>query len=563
MEKSFQVPTREEWQLGGDTDTELTLPEVPRPARPPAESGYERLERPLQVVTVEHLAWIAIGGWTLLTRLSALGDRPLTPAEARHALVAFDLINRTSEASAAGFHSSWSGWLDLLTAGIFALCGASDIAARAIFVVCGIVLVALAFILRPYLGRAGAIGAAAMLALSPSITWFSRSATSGLAAVTLAVSAVALFMTMKARPSARCAGALGVAGGLMVSASPIGLIIATIFVTAMVIIGLFAILMTKNRWLQVRVWFTRYGSMSATAILTAIAVCIFSSLVAGSSIAGIDRVMAAFMPLRASNFRTALNTIILPLSFYEFMILLGAGAGFVTVLTARARSGFAFFMTLWVILSASFYLMTPAHTPEQILMVVVPAALLAGVAIEYLNRTRLWPPARWVIGALGLLTIYLQLLTNFVYCAPDPNDAPWARHANLYWGEGATTPQTATQCAAVLKQIAPASPTVYHAGEWPPALRWYLREARPVELTAAAIVVATDPGGRANAGGGRQFDYEETWIPSPAGLDTTRAVRYFFSQRTWGEVTTRIASIQANPRIGAAAPSVTAPPSRP
>ncbi|MGH7880629.1 MAG: hypothetical protein ACREQD_14190, partial [Candidatus Binataceae bacterium] len=227
MEKSLQVPTREEWQLGADAAAPRH--EVPTPAPPPPDPSHARLERPLQVVTVEHLAWLLIGAWTLLTRLIALGARPLTPAEARQALFAFDLINRTNEAGAAGFHPSWSGWLDLISAGIFALCGASDIAARAIFVACGLLLVALAFALRPYVGRAGAIGAGAMLALSPTVTWFSRSATTTLAAVTLGLLTVVLFMALKARPSVGRAAALGVAGGLMVSASPIGLFIAVIF----------------------------------------------------------------------------------------------------------------------------------------------------------------------------------------------------------------------------------------------------------------------------------------------------------------------------------------------
>jgi hypothetical protein len=196
----------------------------------------------------------------------------------------------------------------------------------------------------------------------------------------------------------------------------------------------------------------------------------------------------------------------------------------------------------------------PSHTPEQILMIIVPAALLGGVAIEFLDRTRIWPAARWIIGALGLLTVYVQILTNFVYYAPDIDDAPWARHANLYWGEGATTAQTATQCAAILKQIVPASPSVFYAGEWPPALRWYLRDARPVEFAnAASILVTTDPSGRPNPSA-MQFDYQETWLPNPASLNTMRALRYFLSQRIWGEVTTHSTLLQVNPRVESARP---------
>ncbi|MGH7838307.1 MAG: hypothetical protein ACREQC_10870, partial [Candidatus Binataceae bacterium] len=293
MEKSLQVPTREEWQLGADAAAPRH--EVPTPAPPPPDPSHARLERPLQVVTVEHLAWLLIGAWTLLTRLIALGARPLTPAEARQALFAFDLINRTNEAGAAGFHPSWSGWLDLISAGIFALCGASDIAARAIFVACGLLLVALAFALRPYVGRAGAIGAGAMLALSPTVTWFSRSATTTLAAVTLGLLTVVLFMALKARPSVGRAAALGVAGGLMVSASPIGLFIAVIFGVAMVILGLFAILVTIDRWLRIRVWFTRYSGMAVITFVIGIAVGVVSGMASESSLDGIKQVLASFL----------------------------------------------------------------------------------------------------------------------------------------------------------------------------------------------------------------------------------------------------------------------------
>jgi hypothetical protein len=198
---------------------------------------------------------------------------------------------------------------------------------------------------------------------------------------------------------------------------------------------------------------------------------------------------------------------------------------------------------------------------------VVPAAVLGGIALDYLHSSAAWKQLRWVIVGLVLFTLHAQSFVNFDNYAPDPTEAPWARHANLFWSEGATTPQAVERCATLLKNVSPGNATVFKAddGLWPPALRWYLRELRPVtSQDTAAIVVATNGlgtnGGTTSAA---RVDYEESWTADTAGLTAERALLYFFTQRAWGYVTIRSALIEAGPQAGMAAPTIILPPNRP
>src|SRR6266851_2892248 len=199
--------TQDEWRLGVDPETIVHDESASNDAAPSLSA--DRLERPVVVVTVERLAWLLIAAWALITRLVAVGARPLTASEARGALFAFDLANRTNEAVAAGFRPASSGWIHLAQAGVFAACGASDFTARLLFVLAGLLLVAMSFEMRHYVGRAGAIGMGAMLAVSPTVTWFSRSGGSAIVAGALAVVAIALFMALQAQPSRGRTASLG------------------------------------------------------------------------------------------------------------------------------------------------------------------------------------------------------------------------------------------------------------------------------------------------------------------------------------------------------------------
>src|SRR5215471_8073120 len=156
---SMRLQSGDEWELGPEPQQDHELV-PPIEAEPKPDLSTLRLTRTLQVVTVEHLAWVGLAIWALITRFVQLGMAPLAPYEARHALFEYDLVNGTNWASQAGYHPACAGWVHLLEAALFAAGGAGDVTARLMFVVAGLSLIAIAFLMRSRLGRAGALALA-------------------------------------------------------------------------------------------------------------------------------------------------------------------------------------------------------------------------------------------------------------------------------------------------------------------------------------------------------------------------------------------------------------------
>ena len=165
----------DEWRPGPKPgEAHPAPPPVPAPAPlKPADLSAARLETPLYVLTVEHLGWAIIALYAVLARLGGLGLRPLSSVEAIDALFARDIASHGL--SVLSLNPPASGWLDPLRAGVFLAFGSGDFGARIIAAVFGLLLIGAAFMMRRQLGRAGALAFAAMLTLSPTLTWFSRS----------------------------------------------------------------------------------------------------------------------------------------------------------------------------------------------------------------------------------------------------------------------------------------------------------------------------------------------------------------------------------------------------
>ena len=128
-------------------------------------------------------AFVVIVAVALGMRLWELGGRTMHYDEAIHVHFAWRLVN--SDGAFLGWpwifgsdflHSAWMhGPFQVeLTAFIFRIFGDSEVTARLGYVLFGSALVSLPYFLRDYLGRNGAILAAVMLALSPSLLYFSR-----------------------------------------------------------------------------------------------------------------------------------------------------------------------------------------------------------------------------------------------------------------------------------------------------------------------------------------------------------------------------------------------------
>ena len=123
------------------------------------------------MMKVERAAYIAIGLLAAVLRFFQLGLRPLNEAEAVQALAAFRFVQGGGAAAPAGTLPA------LFTGNVlgFTLMGASDLSARWLPALAGVVLVLLPIGLRHRLGRVGALAASFMLAISPSAVYVSRS----------------------------------------------------------------------------------------------------------------------------------------------------------------------------------------------------------------------------------------------------------------------------------------------------------------------------------------------------------------------------------------------------
>jgi predicted membrane-bound mannosyltransferase len=559
----------DQWRLGDEAGApHQPDAQLPPPLPPPRDLSRERLEHPVHVVTVEHLAWFTVAIYTVLSRLLALGARPLDPIEAAHALYAFDVASPGIHA-AASYDPAYAGWIHLLTAGLFTIAGANDFTTRLVFALSGLLLVGMTFQFRHYLGRAGALALATMLSLSPAITWYSRASATAIPAVAMTLVTLAAFIDLKAHPNARRAVILGLFSGLMIAADPIGLVTAVIFVAALIPFGLWDLATRKHVGLAIRVWLDRYGSLPAIVMAAALATCAISQLMvpggwdfdrighgASLMLGNAARRDANHIEL-AARLMAGLRFYLPAMMLYEFLIAFSGLFGALAIITLRIRSRFATWCLIWMALSAAFWLWTPMHRADALLAMLLPAAIVGAIALDWIHQRDRWPLLSWPLTALALLTLYVGAVANFVWSIPDASEAPWARHANLFRGADATTQQAQLYARDAVAGISAADATVYFDGAVALPLRWYLRGLRVVpSADAAAVVVSTTSLAPSHASPSvaqqspaaqlavsYHFDYAEDWVPNFAIARTSQVIGFLLSGRIWGAITTDDATI--------------------
>src|SRR6202050_2866979 len=434
----------DEWRLGFETAGHpQPEPKQPREARP-RNSSDDRLDTPLFAVTAEHLSWTILALYALVTRLGALGLRPLNSDEAVRALFARDIAHR-GLAALASYPEIGSGWLDPLRALCFIALGANDYSARLVTAIFGIVLIGAAFTMRRHLGRAGALAFAAMLTLSPTVTYFSRSTSSVIPAATLIVIAVAIVFALIGNTDTGKVVGLAVAIALALSADPIVTPIAAVFLAILILCGIWELVVGRNSMIRFRVWWERRSAQLVFG--AAIAIGLFVAFESGFGrrsflVSILGGALRAWLPAVHPDFRGGLDFYLPALGLYEFLIAIFAAFGAIGFLLMQIRSRIVAVALLWTILSAIFFLADPVHRPNWLVMMVVPAAILGAVAIDWIHRTNAWRQIRYPLAALALLTIYTQVSVNFVRLAPDSSEAAWSRHMLLFWSDPATTSLT-------------------------------------------------------------------------------------------------------------------------
>jgi uncharacterized protein (TIGR03663 family) len=553
----------EEWRLGIELGEHAETPAEPPPEPPPAEDhAVARLERAVYVVTAERAAWLALALFALATRLAALDLRPLAPDEAREALLELELATH-GLAAAAQHASPLLSWVPLAQAFAFSTLGASDITARLVVALGGLLLVASAFAMRPFVGRAGAIALAALLVLSPSITYSSRSGDWRVVALGFVMLALVLAMRTMHRPRLINAAALGLAVGLALAADPAALSIGAIFAVILAAIGAWDAVAIGNPVLRFKVWWERrrWVALAGAAIALIVWAALATALSSYSFLTVVvESVRANLAGLAEPGYAAAMRLYGPLLGFYEFVIAILAVVGLVAVVARRGWSRFPLAMVAWMLLALAVYPLVAAHQPSSIVIMLVPMALVAALGIEHLYRARGWRAVRVAIAIVGALGLYVQVLTNFIYATPEAGAAPWARHALLFWRKPATTDRARIECILALRAMRGEAATVF-VSDGMPAMNWYLRGVAPAEspdyANIAVAPLSTDPPAQAPPSGRRyEFILEESWEPDPRTLDSFAALRFFFTARVWNRVQLREAAITVRTPTAPTAPTV-------
>jgi predicted membrane-bound mannosyltransferase len=527
------INSEDRWRLGGEPEEHREEREPPADAsHAPAVSNpsHERLTRPVYVVTVEHLGWCAVGAYAVMTRVMALGARPLDPGEARLALAAF-----------AGEPDSWT---TILQSRIFAELGAGDAISRIVVALCGLILIASGFAMRRCLGRAGALAFAAMLALSPSVTYFSRIGSTAIASVAFMMIAIAIADGMRRRPRMIGAVGLGAAVSVWLSADAISYASTAAIVATLILVGAYRALTIDHPRLRARVWWERRRAIVLVTAIAAIVVWVplTTALFTNSILEAVRSDLSAAFVRPTIGWERGLHTAIPILCFYEFTILILAIVGASVIVSGRVQSRFAVWTLVWAIVSAALFLSVASNDPDVVVALVIPFAMLAAFAVEWMHQSARWDSIRYAIAAAAALTLYVQILTNFVYPAPDTSEAPWNRHALLFWSEPATAIQTRKECARVENSTSLADASAMIPDD-APAIGWYLRDLAPADSAASANVVANVGPIKSGALAGNlspaQFGFEESWHPDFQRLTVVGALRYWLTMRAWSDVAIR------------------------
>ncbi len=152
-------------------ERQVESPLVARPAWSPGEEFWSRRVSGLLSLDREQLAYLGLVLLAGLLRFWDLGTRMLHHDESLHAVYSYYLYIGKGYVHDPMMHGPFLFELNAL---VYFLLGVTDATARVAPALAGTILVGLPYLLRDRLGRTGAVVASALLAISPTILYYSR-----------------------------------------------------------------------------------------------------------------------------------------------------------------------------------------------------------------------------------------------------------------------------------------------------------------------------------------------------------------------------------------------------
>lgn len=400
------------WRRCPHPDPELETYNSYDKVTPMNTSGTSKAQHPVRSMrdalhvsrfTVEIALWIVIALLALTLRVSSLGVAPLTAPEAQEAMLAWRAVHGQGMPQ-----GSYSPLLFAANGSLFAIFGASDAIARLWPALFGVVLALTPFMLRERLGRIAALFIGLYLAISPTALLASRrvdGAVVAAAGVMLALGGLMRFFDTDQR---RWLVPVGVGLALALTSSP----------SAYGLLGPLALAYLITFYvLRFTLDVSRLGPHISHVILTFLIAALALSTVLGWNMGGFGAMgdlaaawFARFGP--ASNPGPSPITLLL---VYELFILVFGVVGSTLIVCRSSRSAvIRLLFVLWAGLALLLLLFMPGREPLDLLWLVLPLAMLSGVAVERLvMHPRIYD---WVYGWVGrVYALVVLILWGYLY----------------------------------------------------------------------------------------------------------------------------------------------------
>lgn len=497
----------------------------------------------LQGTTVppKSLGWLA--GFVVLglcLRLYALDALPFHHDEAIHAYTSLFLERGEAYRFDPVYHGPFLYWTNAL---VYALFGASDFTARLLPALFSVALVVMPWLMRAQLGSVGWKCAAALMLLSPTMSYFGRFLAHDNYCALFTLLLVWLGIGYQARPGIGKAVAIGLVTGLFMATKAVVYIHVGLFaIFALLVLALDAF---APRW--PRAWLLaetarmlragRWHLLAAVCALGLVYVLLFTSFLTHPRGAW-DGVFATLSYWGGQHANPRIPG---PVWFYlprlvvhepTFWLCLPAIAW---AASDRSRP-YHVFLAFWSLSSFLVYSIAQEKVPWLMMHILLPMFLLVGCWLDavWSQLRRGGGARRRGVAVLGLLVVLWSGREMTWLTWRMPSDDP---HLLTYMASSAEIRATADEIRA--RHASPGRIFIVGPPSWP--LSWYLRDL-PVsygfypgwEAKASIVVVADQPHPEVEAAGFRHVTQPlmTWWYPDPRLLFAHGLVDYLWQRRS-------------------------------
>jgi uncharacterized protein (TIGR03663 family) len=454
----------------------------------------------------------------LATRFWNLSERPFHHDESIHAHQSYTLMKDGNWRYDPAYHGPFLYYANAL---VYRLLGASNTTARLLPAIFGLLLIAAAFPLARWIGRGAAVAYAALVLISPHLTYFSRFIREDVYSLVFTLGTILAFQrfleTDRGRWLTLAAVSFALAGVTKENAYMTGVLFVGYGVFAFVVRvlqthgkgrPLLDTLAATARWIRARI----LPLVTAALVFLAIWALLYSAFgkypkdwlaipkaikywMGQHSIARIPGPWYYYVP---------------QLLYYETSILFAACFAFRGSDPRRGsdphspNSGFLRFVAFWAVGSLLLYAWAREKVPWLTVHALLPITILAAVGVSRLWRNRREKRPRLALAVFLVLAVINasgMLLACFRYSAHDLQREP--KHAEIlaYVQTTRDLTRALAQVDVARKRVAPGEAVVTVAGEasWP--LTWYFRDTptkwvtRIDDATTPILISDWDPQG--------------------------------------------------------------------